>query len=361
MDELNNIGQLFRDKFKGHTIEPSDKVWANIQKNIGSSPVAQPKGKFTKYIVSGAAAVALIVASVAVAYFLNPEQKNTSTPPKTNIENKTNNSIQPISTVQPLSTETIVQPSNTQNIVLNNTSTIVSNTVPSNKNTTSTNPFVDNKLVISPNKQTNTNNFVENIQPKVNPVVQNNNNITPVAKTDLGEETPKTNITLDISRDTTVCNGQPVTLKINGGISVVWSDGSTSDEKMVIPYYTYGGSSNTYMALVHTLNGDTAITIRVNTIDCSNREQPNAFTPNGDGINDVFKPNLEFSYDYSIMIYSRSGVKVYESNDYNKGWDGKFNNEEQPEGAYFYVILYRQNTNGTIKTIRGSVVLLRRQ
>ncbi len=70
---------------------------------------------------------------------------------------------------------------------------------------------------------------------------------------------------------------------------------------------------------------------------------PKAFSPNGDGINDVFKPvgkGIDFS-QYQMYIYNRWGELIFESNDYNVGWDGTDNRsgEGMKAGVYPYRFL----------------------
>lgn len=60
----------------------------------------------------------------------------------------------------------------------------------------------------------------------------------------------------------------------------------------------------------------------------------NVFTPNGDGMNDVFKVNCERIVEFNIVIFNRWGNKMFESNDINNSWDG----ENAPDGTYFYII-----------------------
>ncbi len=69
---------------------------------------------------------------------------------------------------------------------------------------------------------------------------------------------------------------------------------------------------------------------------------PDAFTPNGDGLNDLFTPiGTDFIEDsYQIIIYERWGSIVFESNDYNHQWNGKHYKtyEEIPDGVFSYII-----------------------
>jgi len=356
MDELNYIGQLFRDGIKGHTIEPSDKVWANVQKNIGSSPAIKPKAKFAKYFISGAAIVTFIVASVAVAYYF------TSTPSNVNpLENKTASNSDKISNTDN-SNLTEIAANKTENRVNNPIDDIKDKKNTLNPNTTQNKvntPTVNNVTQKSSSPSVTAQSFLATNTEKA--LLQHNSNqpnkeltAPTVFKTDF-EDSPKTNPTLEISNDTTVCFGETVTLKAIGGTAILWSNGATSDEITI----TVLNEEQTiaYMAIVKTLTGDTTINIKVKVVDCHPYEQPNAFTPNGDGKNDLFIPNVPNCSDYSLMIFNKNGIKVFESKVKEKGWDGKFNNEEQKEGAYFYILQYKK-MNGEVKTIRGTIVLL---
>jgi gliding motility-associated-like protein len=86
----------------------------------------------------------------------------------------------------------------------------------------------------------------------------------------------------------------------------------------------------------------------------------NTFTPDGNGRNDVFKiksniPLLEFN----MKIYNRWGVLVFQSSDYNVGWDGLFNNTAQNSGVFVYIVSYRDLGSNEYKTIKGNVTLIK--
>lgn len=88
-------------------------------------------------------------------------------------------------------------------------------------------------------------------------------------------------------------------------------------------------------------------------------EFPNAFTPNGDGVNDQFKPAFRSLKSYDIIIYNRWGRKVFKSKDPTEGWDGKEHGAAAAAGTYFYVAEawgYEDNTHFRRK---GSITLLR--
>lgn len=67
---------------------------------------------------------------------------------------------------------------------------------------------------------------------------------------------------------------------------------------------------------------------------------PNAFSPNGDGINDIYKPkdgyrNIE---EFHAYIYNRWGQKLYEWTDPATGWDGTYRGKPVKEGVYFCLV-----------------------
>jgi gliding motility-associated-like protein len=83
---------------------------------------------------------------------------------------------------------------------------------------------------------------------------------------------------------------------------------------------------------------------------------PNAFSPNGDGINDVW--NITYLNDYpncTMDIFDRYGRIVYQTIGYNKPWDGTRNGNPVPVGVYYYII---DPKNGAPK-VTGSVTVLR--
>jgi len=85
---------------------------------------------------------------------------------------------------------------------------------------------------------------------------------------------------------------------------------------------------------------------------------PNAFTPNSDGHNDKFKPIISGSLVlYQFRIYNRWGQCVFETTDPKKGWDGKWENVEQGNGAYIWICSY-QFVGKSENTGKGSLLLL---
>jgi gliding motility-associated-like protein len=83
---------------------------------------------------------------------------------------------------------------------------------------------------------------------------------------------------------------------------------------------------------------------------------PNAFTPNGDGINDTWSmPLLDYYPGCTVSIFNRTGQQVFTSNGYIKNWDGKTSSQTPlPVGVYYYVI----KLSGKHQPFAGSVSIL---
>jgi gliding motility-associated-like protein len=128
--------------------------------------------------------------------------------------------------------------------------------------------------------------------------------------------------------------------------------------------------------LTHTITGlsvGTTITLRVRALGgCLPAESqpvsgttvtemvyiPNAFTPNGDGLNDVLRVYGNFIREMRFAIFNQWGEKIFESRSQNIAWDGTHKGKPQPSGVYMYVcdiIL----TDGTRIQRKGAINLVR--
>lgn len=88
----------------------------------------------------------------------------------------------------------------------------------------------------------------------------------------------------------------------------------------------------------------------------------NAFTPNGDGVNDTYKPLFLCPVvTTSFKIYTRWGEKVFETQDPNEAWDGKINGLDAPSDVYVWQVEYEAERDGVRQKLmeKGDVALLR--
>jgi gliding motility-associated-like protein len=89
---------------------------------------------------------------------------------------------------------------------------------------------------------------------------------------------------------------------------------------------------------------------------------PNAFTPDGDGLNEVFLPILTAGYkpgSYELNIYNRWGERIFSTQDENEGWDGTYRGNPAQIGTYTYTIRLKDSMNNKVYTFDGRVSLIR--
>jgi len=137
-----------------------------------------------------------------------------------------------------------------------------------------------------------------------------------------------------------------------------WSNGDAGISINVSPPET-----TSYQVTVTDINGCTAVdnvTVTVRTAKCDETDVfiPNAFTPNNDGNNDIFRVRSNFIDELELIIYNRWGQEVFRTTDKNTGWDGTFSGQELAPDAYAYYIRVLCINAEEYKK-RGNVSLLR--
>lgn len=143
-------------------------------------------------------------------------------------------------------------------------------------------------------------------------------------------------------------------------ISFSWEfgDGYISKETNPVHQYNITGVYDVYLIATNAAGCPDTVRKQVSAIIIPLYDIPSAFSPNGDGINDVFLVRGFGIAKFNIKIYNRVGRLMFESNDQNIGWNGAYNGSVQPMDAYAYVINVQFN-DGTSATKNGSVTLLR--
>lgn len=86
---------------------------------------------------------------------------------------------------------------------------------------------------------------------------------------------------------------------------------------------------------------------------------PNAFTPNGDGDNDIFIPKLEGATGFQMRIYDRWGEELFSTHDYRVGWNGTYRGVLSQQGTYIYAIRVIDLAENREKKFHGQLTLIR--
>lgn len=132
--------------------------------------------------------------------------------------------------------------------------------------------------------------------------------------------------------------------------------------------YRFSESGTFEVTLATTVDGESLAesdAIKV-TISESRLEFPNAFSPNGDGYNDIYRakrdsegrPLYRSIVEFHAWIFNRWGQKLYDWTDISSGWDGTFNGKDVKEGVYF-VLVKAKGADGRNYNIKKDVNLIR--
>lgn len=141
--------------------------------------------------------------------------------------------------------------------------------------------------------------------------------------------------------DVTIGEGETTQLQGFGGPPYEWSPtAGLSGSDIPDPISSPGGTT-TY-SLTTTINGCT-YTDDVSVLVIRRIVPPNTFTPNGDGINDLWEiPGIADYPGAEVLIFDRWGQKLYSSNGYRDPWDGTNDGTRVPVGTYYYHIQLNQ-------------------
>ena len=157
-------------------------------------------------------------------------------------------------------------------------------------------------------------------------------------------------------RDTTVCLNNTLMLHalVHPAGTYLWEDESVSPHRLI-------EKAGTYIVAATNICGTYPDSVTVSTVICDCiAYAPNAFTPNGDGLNDVFEvkmdcPRLE---SFELHIFNRYGQRLHSANAPGQVWSGYHNDVLLDAGTYFYQLRYKgKEGNYVVKT--GDIALVR--
>jgi gliding motility-associated-like protein len=152
--------------------------------------------------------------------------------------------------------------------------------------------------------------------------------------------------------DASLCAGDSLLLYPGKFITYVWQDGSAQDRIII-------KKPGLYSVMVTNDCGSARDEIIIKEESCD-IYFPNAFTPNNDGLNDMFKilrpTNLT---EYHLLVYNRWGEKVFETFDYSKGWNGRLKGQLQSSQTFVWYCEFKRRSDTNKTLMKGIVTLLR--
>jgi gliding motility-associated-like protein len=366
LKEGNNIEKLFKDGFENYEIDPGDHLWSKIQSEIPTEGIADAALKSTgsaakaggSWLTTVVVGGAIGLVSVAGYYYFENQAETRKAQNEseqlieqpTDQETQESNPVEAESNLAPASNRDL---DSDENADLENRRDEISNSSatskdsPVAKSNKTSNPSAnkaDDQLAAP--QETATQSASKSNEDNSNELVE------PKSTTQASGQQSGNSITEDPSGSNLENNSSnPIDAKIK----------DVSNQDTEVPEKnsneTKSGSDN---------NG-TIVNPPSNSVDetpgvIEAYKPPNIFTPNGDGMHDIFQVDLEgIDFDeIEVRIFSRSGDEIHSWRDEFGFWDGKTRNgSNAPEGPYFYTLMIKKD--GKIYTKRGSVTLSRGQ
>jgi gliding motility-associated-like protein len=167
-------------------------------------------------------------------------------------------------------------------------------------------------------------------------------------------------ILIHSDKDNISCTDRSMRLFASGALSYLWSPGFyCNDSTSANPIVTPPGTTLFTVKGIDIFGCRGIDSIRV----ISSQDEivfiPDAFTPNGDGLNDVIKPVVFCNFDFQqFCVFDRWGKNIFISYLLNHGWDGTYNGALQPMDVYYYFVKGQKN-DGSTEIIKGSFTLIR--
>ena|GEM_PF-845463 len=163
-----------------------------------------------------------------------------------------------------------------------------------------------------------------------------------------------------LGNDTTVCAGSAVALAVTSSVpdhfTFSWNTGAAGRTINVTAPGRYIVTASFAPCMV-----TDSLEVTYQDCDC-HLEVPSAFSPNGDGVNDIFLPvgsaGCQAVAGYSLSVYNRWGESVFSSNAMSRGWNGLHSGKPVEVGVYFYTLSYTDRYN-KLQQRKGDIMVIR--
>ncbi len=160
--------------------------------------------------------------------------------------------------------------------------------------------------------------------------------------------------------DTIAALGLPHQLMGSGGIQYSWSPAHSLNDPLIRnPFTILQNDTRFYLTVTDELGCVGTSSVLVKVFKGPTYYVPNAFTPNGDGINDIFKaiaPGIKQTFYFKV--FNRWGREMFNTQNITKGWDGNYNGEPQPTSVYVWIIKGLDLAGQPVE-LKGTVTLIR--
>jgi gliding motility-associated-like protein len=172
----------------------------------------------------------------------------------------------------------------------------------------------------------------------------------------------KPNPVIDAGPDKTIVAGDQVTLEgmATNPVSITWTPAVSLNNAAILSPVAKPAATTIYTLSVK--NSDNCISLDNTTVTvipyCI--KIMDAFTPNGDGMNEVWTvtTGAACTNQVAVTVFNRYGNIVYKNDNYQNDWNGTYNGKPLPEGTYYYMASYTTITGNPLK-LKGDVTILR--
>jgi len=372
MKDKYNIEEVFKSELEDFEMEVPEHLWNNIAKNIPQAPVGTSSflslsGNTTLFTMIGVVAVIAVVSAVAI---FTPKEKTVQkdvaqqhsviTEQKITKKEETNNKNDRYKEEQKLTT----------NISKENSKKEIDPVLLKNKqkeNTSTTAIYIverENNSKHTEETQTLLNSKEEKSLTEEPKELEEDNTTTTITEELEVIEVPITQVVANINASS-VGGYAPLFVEFSHPEKELptkwWVDGELIGENPEMSY-TFE-TQGTYVVELEVKDKAGKTSTATKTIEVmatsSLGKIPNVFTPNNDGMNDVFKINTKNIATFNLMIYSKKGNLIYQTNNSREGWKGTNQLEEpMPIGDYIYIIK-AVGEDGKLLEKKGFVKLLR--